>query len=192
MSETLDQFLTRYSGGRRPQVIEVGPDTSQWPVVLVRSAGLAALVHVMHVFAGNPDNQHLCIDVHPFVDGRRARAGVLGMEHGRRISGLRAEQCDGTAHGLPAAHLVNVIIGRQQDMPAARLLWERDPGNPQTLWQVDGWSLATEDDAWWLTGPLEAGLTPMFLSTDLSTAFDRAGAVIAAFRDRPHQMGPRR
>jgi hypothetical protein len=197
MDETLDQFLARYGGSKPYPVFEPDPDAAGWPTVLVRADNKAAVVQFMNVAADDPDAQHLCIDVHPFVAGRRARGSVFGMERGRRVSAFGGEQCDATSHGLPATHLVSVLVGRQRDTPQALVRWtrsarDRSPGQGRHGgWHTDGWSLVEDDGAWWLVGEPLGALGQMFMSTEQHTALDRAGTVVAAFRERRRNAAAR-
>lgn len=117
--ETLEEFIAKYGRSERPlPVFEAGPEHAQWPAILVRAGDKAAIVQFMNVGADGT-GQHLCIDVHAFVADRQARAGVFGMEQGRRLDAFRHGDAAGTSHGLPAAHLVAVLIGRQTDTGAS-------------------------------------------------------------------------
>ena len=64
--------------------------------------------------AGGTDTEHLCLDVHAFVDDAEARSSVFGMENGARYTGFD-ETAPGRSHGWPAVRLVAVLIGAQSD-----------------------------------------------------------------------------
>ena len=75
-----------------------------------------AFVQFMGLAAGTRD-EHLCLDVHAFVDDALARSSVLGMENGRRYAGFD-QTAPGRSHGQPAVRLVTVLIGVQSDPTA--------------------------------------------------------------------------
>ncbi len=163
--------------------IDVGDTDDRWPSVLVTAGDKAAVVRFKNVAADDPHEQHLCIDVHPFVHGRKARAGVFGLEVGRRLEGFPDSQADGTSHGFPAAHLVAVLVGRQADTPQGRVHWRKVHA---TAWLADDSvplvyreAIAPDRPAgWYLNG---AGST--FMSADEQTALYRAGVAIAAWNE---------
>jgi hypothetical protein len=113
---TLDGFLARYNPDGTHPVTKIAAsepgsrDAS--PFIIIRDeAGRAVVINPMAL--GN----HLCIDVHPFTEGRDAVAGVFGMTLGRRISFPEtggAHQL--RSHGWPAVRLVSVIVGAQDGL----------------------------------------------------------------------------
>jgi hypothetical protein len=109
--QTLDQFTAAYLTGNEI-VIEPDPNANGWPNIVVKAGDYTAVIQLMYVAAGTPD-AHLCIDVHPFADGDTARASVFGMDNGRKVDGFGYDDTEGTSHGLPAAPLVAVLIGKQ-------------------------------------------------------------------------------
>lgn len=164
--KTLQEFLDTYGtdeGARMSReavqlhdgypVIEVGPIAEAWPTVVVKAGDKTAVVQFMNVGEGEPDVQHLCIDVHAFVDGKAARASVFGMENGRRIEGFTGDDTDGTSNSWPAASLVAVLVGKQVERPSpVHVHWELNDRGEYTT--AGGWTLA--DDwlsVWRLTGP---------------------------------------
>lgn len=109
--ETLTGFLTRYDPDGTRVVADITPERDadgNSPFVIVRHGRFAAVLALMP-FSG--DGEHLCIDVHPFADGKDATAGVFGMTAGRQ---WRLPGTGTTSHGWPSAHLVAVLIGRQE------------------------------------------------------------------------------
>jgi hypothetical protein len=117
-TKTLDEYIRAYGDPAAPwPVVEVGPQAEQWPAIVVKAGDKAAVVRFMNVAAEDPAAQHLCIDVHSFVAGRQARGSVFGMEQGHRFDGFPGAQVFGTSHGWPAASLVAVLVGAQQDAP---------------------------------------------------------------------------
>lgn len=85
------------------------PGLDRWPMVVVRNGPYTAVLQLQ----GHLD--HLAIDVHPFFDGRDARAGVIGMEDGDRVS--LPDIVGGTSHGWPAMRLITVLVGAQTSTP---------------------------------------------------------------------------
>ena len=111
--KTFNEFVAVYGSPDKPHpVIEVGPEAADWPSVVVKFGDYTAIVQFMGVGADG-DSPHLCIDVHPFVNGQAARASVFGMEVGRRVEAFRAGDTTGTSLGLPATPFVAVLIGEQ-------------------------------------------------------------------------------
>jgi hypothetical protein len=98
-----------------PTVIDISNAVDRRAEVIVRFNGKTAMLHLLGIASGAPD-EHLCIDVHAFVDGNQARVGVFGMEAGRRHDAF-ADTAPGTSHGWPATRMVAVLIGRQNDTP---------------------------------------------------------------------------
>lgn len=109
--QTLEEFVNRFGGKDNYPTIDLEPEPTQWPSFVVRYGEHAAIVQFMGV--GEGEGAHLCIDVHPFVGGVKARAGVFGMEVGRRLEGFADSDAAGTSHGFPAAALVAVLVGKQ-------------------------------------------------------------------------------
>jgi hypothetical protein len=58
------------------------------------------------------DGGHLSIDIHAFVGDQLARAGVFGVENGRRYEAF-GDTAPGTSHGWPAVQGVSVLVGTQ-------------------------------------------------------------------------------
>ena len=119
MAKTFDEYLDQYGrpDGRYP-VIDLDTADEQRHTVIVTFAGGAkkAIVQFMGLAAGD-DNEHLCLDVHAFVDDAVARSSVFGMENGARYHGF-AETAPGRSHGWPAVRGVTVLIGVQSDTTA--------------------------------------------------------------------------
>lgn len=115
---TLDEYIRAYGDPAAPwPVFEVGPEAEQWPAIVVKAGDKAAVLRFMNVAPSDPAAQHLCIDVHAFVAERQARGSVFGMEDGHRFDGFPDARVFGTSHGWPAASLVAVLVGAQQDTP---------------------------------------------------------------------------
>ena len=118
MAKTFDEYLDQYGrpAGQYP-VINLDTADEQRHTVIVTFAGGAkkAIVQVMGLAAGE-GNEHLCLDVHAFVDDAVARSGVFGRENGRRYAGFD-QSAPGRSHGWPAVRGVTVLIGIQTDAP---------------------------------------------------------------------------
>jgi hypothetical protein len=119
MAKTFAEYLDRFGrpDGQYP-VIDLDDTDQQRHTVIISYAGGAkkAIVQFMGLAAGR-DNEHLCLDVHAFVDDYEARSSVLGMESGARYPGF-AETAPGRCLGQPAVRLVTVLIGVQTDTTA--------------------------------------------------------------------------
>jgi len=115
-TKTFREFLDTYGrpDGQYP-VVDLDSADQQRHTVIVSYAGGTnkALVQFMGLAAGT-DNEHLCLDVHAFVDDLEARSSVFGMENGARYAGFD-QTTPGRSHGQPAVRLVAVLIGAQRD-----------------------------------------------------------------------------
>jgi hypothetical protein len=115
MAETLDSFLRRYGPANgRYTVIEVGQTIDHWPTVVITFGDKTAVLQLCGVGADSDtgDERHLSIDIHAFVGDQLARAGVFGMENGRRYEAF-GDTAPGTSHGWPAVQGVSVLVGAQ-------------------------------------------------------------------------------
>lgn len=107
MSKNFQEFLDDYAGYPERKVVTIDlADHRDSPFIVVKHGSHAAII--------NPSGQtdHLSIDVHPFVDGQDAMAGVFGIVDGRRLA-FRDEETPHRSHGWPATRLVVVLIGEQ-------------------------------------------------------------------------------
>src|SRR6266536_3424755 len=89
MAETFESFMHRYGAADgQYTVVEVGETVDDWPTVVVRFGDKTAVLQLCGVSAdsdtGDGDGDHLSIDIYAFVGDQLARAGVFGMENGRR------------------------------------------------------------------------------------------------------------
>jgi hypothetical protein len=116
MAETFAEYMAKYGrpDGDYP-VIDLDTADLQRHTVIVTFAGgrKKAIVQVFGLAAGE-DNEHLCLDVHAFVDDELARSSVFGLENGARYEGFDAT-APGRSHGRPAVRGVTVLIGVQTD-----------------------------------------------------------------------------
>lgn len=110
--ETFAEFMDRYGvSGRTYPVFHVGDTAAQWPAVIVRFGDKTALVRFCGVGADG-SHPHLSIDVYAFVADHVARAGVVGIDNGKRYTGFD-DTAPGRSHGCPAVRGVSVLIGEQ-------------------------------------------------------------------------------
>lgn len=114
-AQTFEDFMGMYQVNDA-QVFDIGPEAAEWTAVVVKAGNKVAVVQFMNVSADDPQAQHLCIDVHAFVDGEQAGASVFGMEVGRRVEGFPRGSTRKTSHGMPATPLVSVLVGAQQEV----------------------------------------------------------------------------
>lgn len=189
-AKTFDEFVGTYFTGEE-LIFDVGPVAEQWPHLVVKAGDKTAVIQLMNVAADRPDEQHLCIDVHSFVDGQAARSSVFGMEVGRRLEGFSDHDSAGTSHGMPGASLTAVLIGKQTDTDSSRVRWSRfadkylADGGAYTLARVA--ATKHKPDGWYLI-PASNEHRMQFMSADESTALERAGAAIAALSEHDTLM----
>lgn len=107
--KNLNEFLTFYNkdGSHPVTEIELNPNDgyNDSPFIVVHSGPYAVIINPQQL-----DDQ-LSIDVHPFVGGEPATAGVFGMPFGRRV---RFPATGTTSAGFPSASLVVVLVGEQR------------------------------------------------------------------------------
>jgi hypothetical protein len=115
MATTFDEYLAAYGRPGGYPVIDLDLADEQRHTLIVTFAGKKAIVQFLGLAAGQ-ENEHLCIDVHAFVDDDAARSAVFGMENGARYEGFD-DHAPGRSHGWPAVRGVSVLIGAQTDSP---------------------------------------------------------------------------
>lgn len=110
-AETIDEFMASYASGpdaQRVTIIEI-PDDDEAdtlsPFIVVKYRNKTVVVNPMGL------HDHLCVDVHSFIDGLDATAGVMAMSDGRRFE---LERTGTTSHGWNSAALVSVLVGAQK------------------------------------------------------------------------------
>jgi hypothetical protein len=108
-----DDYATAYLPAHKTTTIDLPDNGLDRPSIVINHGPYTAVLNPM------PVGDHLCIDVHAFVNGHAARAGTFGMENGRRVDGFTDAATHGTSHRYPATRLVAVLIGEQADKPAA-------------------------------------------------------------------------
>ena len=112
--DTLDSFLRRFGNpdGTDP-VIDVGTTPEQWPLIVATFADTTVVLQLCGIDVDGGAGRHLSVIIHAFINGDPARAGVYGMDNGRRYPAFD-DTAPGTSHGWPAVRNVTVLIGRQQ------------------------------------------------------------------------------
>ena len=91
------------------EVHQTGHEHGQAPwIVISDNYGRTAIIDVIAF------GDHLCIDVHPFLDGEDARVGIFGLDNGRRQE-FPDDQVSGTSHGWNATRQAVLLIGHQED-----------------------------------------------------------------------------
>jgi hypothetical protein len=110
---TFEDFMRRYGprDGAYP-VLDIGPHPEAWPIIVARFGDRTAVLQMCGLAAGDETASALSIIVHAFVDERIARAGVYGMEDGRRYHVLD-DTTPGTSAGWPAVQGVTILVGEQ-------------------------------------------------------------------------------
>jgi hypothetical protein len=108
-ANTLEEFLSTYNPNGEHPVIEVEVEaadnrTEFSPFIIVRCGDKVAIVNPLGF------SDYLDLDIHSFVDGQDATAGVYGMGQGQRVS---FPDTGTTSLGWPSAPLVVVLIGEQ-------------------------------------------------------------------------------
>jgi hypothetical protein len=107
---TFDGFTRAFLTPELTTTFEVTAEQVDRPWIVVKYGNTTVALNLM------PLTDHLCIDVFPFVKGERGRAGVFGMEDGRRVE-LADHKCQGTVYGWPATRLVSVIASEYDTIP---------------------------------------------------------------------------
>lgn len=105
---TIDKFLATYATDRR-EVITINArdyEFGRTPFMRVKHGEYEVVLDLMAL------DGHLCLDVHPFVDGEDSTASAFGMTEGRRVA---LGETGTTSHGWPSARLMSVLIGKQAE-----------------------------------------------------------------------------
>lgn len=117
-SQTLEDFLDDYDADRtRTTFVDVERSgDAPSPLIVVRHGRFTALLNPLGL------GDHLCVDVHPFVDDHDATAGAFGF--GSSCAGragrvaFDADHTVARSHGWPAAEQVAVLVGEQTEVGA--------------------------------------------------------------------------
>jgi len=124
MSKNLSDFLAEYNGATATDpmgdshpttVIDVPHEKDgSSPFIVVRHGDYTVVINPLGL------GDHLSVDIHSFVKGEDATAGVFAMSNGRRwtLGDSPKESVTGTkSHGWPSAGLVAVLVGEQTGQP---------------------------------------------------------------------------
>jgi hypothetical protein len=104
-TDTLDGFLTQYMDPQATTYIDFPADeTSLGTNIVIRHGRFAVVINPMALI------DHLCVDLHSFVDGQAATGGVFGMGAGGRV---KLEPTGTTSHKWPSASTIAVLVGEQ-------------------------------------------------------------------------------
>jgi len=116
--KTFEEYLARYGRDGGYPVIDLDTAEMARHTLIVTFAGGAkkAIVQFIGLAAGQV-HEHLCIDVHAFVDDHAARSGVFVLENGARYEGFD-DTTPGRSHGRPAVRGVTVLIVTQAEATA--------------------------------------------------------------------------
>lgn len=124
-TNTLQEFLETYASGdaaSRVTTIDIEESRQDGPLSPFIVVNYKANDGTVYTAVLNPMglSDYLDIDVHPFVNGKDATAGAMGM--GASAKGGRVGFDDGqsTSAGWPSAQLVAVFVGEQKHTPCAR------------------------------------------------------------------------
>lgn len=117
---TLEDFLATYG---TPKTIVADIDLAKFdvdkgesPLIVVRFGNKAAVINPMAITGHwGPREDYIDIDVHPFVDGNEASAAVLGFTPEDRLVGFDRDLTKLRSNDMPAAGLVAVIVGEQNE-----------------------------------------------------------------------------
>lgn len=105
----LADFLAEYNPNEEHPVTEInvtqeGPS----PFIIIRHGDKTVIVNPLGL------GDHLSVDIHSFVAGEDATAGVFGMSEGKRWA---LPETGTTSHKWNSAALVAVLVGEQATKP---------------------------------------------------------------------------
>lgn len=135
MNKTYEEFMESYAPADKRSVIEITPDgevrvtvagggvhtidlgdLGGWqPFVVIHgreSTGKASVV-VDPVVGVAHDSDHLCIDVHSFLDGEDTTAAAFGLSTDHPRATFPDVTGEPTSHGWPSRHLIAILVGEQ-------------------------------------------------------------------------------
>ena len=113
MSKNLNEFLAEYNGAtvttplgdEHPvTVIDVAGKDEPSPFIIINHGDFTVIVNPIGL------GDHLSVDVHSFVKGDDATAGVFGMSTGKRWA---LPETGTTSHKWNSANLIAVLVGEQ-------------------------------------------------------------------------------
>jgi len=108
-AKTTEEFMTRYNPNGEHPVTEINvpddQDSGESPFIVVRHGDYTVIINPLGL------SDHLCVDLHPFVQGRDATAGAFGMTSGQQRVSFPPTGM--TSHRWPSSRMVAVIVGEQ-------------------------------------------------------------------------------
>lgn len=105
---TLDEFLTQYAPDPKRVVLDIevpAQADGETPFIVLRYGDYTMVVNPMGL------RDHLCVDVHPFINGQAANVAAMGMTQGVRHSFPTGDLP--TSHGWPAVAMLSALLGAQ-------------------------------------------------------------------------------
>ena len=111
MSKNLNEFLAEYNDddSHPVTVIDVAGKDEPSPFIIINHGDFTVIVNPIGL------GDHLSVDVHSFVKGEDATAGVFGMSTGKRWA---LPETGTKSHGWNSANLVAVLVGDQTEEQA--------------------------------------------------------------------------
>ena len=119
-TDTWEGFKALYIDGTDRVFAGYELDMEQWasehehsPMIVVKHGPYRLVLNPMAF------KDHLCVDVHAFVDEKDARTGIFGMDAAAKGSRIEfdADNVQGKSHGWPAASLIALLLGKQEEKP---------------------------------------------------------------------------
>lgn len=105
MSKNLADFLAEYNGDGSHPVTEINVEQGDpSPFIIVRHGDKTVIINPLGL------GDHLSVDIHSFVAGEDATAGVFGMSDGKRWA---LPETGTTSHKWNSAGLIAVLVGEQ-------------------------------------------------------------------------------
>jgi hypothetical protein len=106
MSKNLTEFLAEYNGDGSHPVTEINVEggNEPSPFIIIRHGDKTVIVNPLGL------GDHLSVDIHSFVAGEDATAGVFGMSNGKRWA---LPETGTTSHKWNSANLIAVLVGDQ-------------------------------------------------------------------------------
>lgn len=107
MYKNLADFLADYNGKNEHPTITIDVPNSNdgpSPFIILRHGDKTVIVNPLGL------GDHLSVDIHSFVGGEDATAGVFGMSDGKRWA---LPETGTTSHKWNSANLIAVLVGEQ-------------------------------------------------------------------------------
>jgi hypothetical protein len=114
-AKTFEEYLERHGRDGGYPVIDLdSADLARHTLIVSFADGAKKAIVQLFGLAVGEEHEHLCLDVHAFVDDQAARCAVFGLEDGARYEGFD-HTAPGRSHGRPAVRGVTVLIGAQTE-----------------------------------------------------------------------------